>query len=591
MARFDNATGETTFDGGIEYAVAQELGKSDAIDVVAGQRVIGVLQLMKKPVDTVVDRAVGRDVCLRDGRITALVSGRLEKDASGYRATVELLDPAHSRVIASSTEMSPDISLVLPAFVRAARRLGGLFSERRAQIEGPVVIDEQVATSSQAALLLYNEAARAHKEWQVEKARDLLKRAVAEDPEFGSAWLGLASVLQQTGGSDADVQQSIRRALESADDAPEWERRYIRGASLCLNRDYEAAVPELEAVARLRPDFPRAARFLIDAYERLDRLDGVVAVRKAMADHRPADIAANYEAASTIVQLHQNTEEARPYVERLDELLTPDSSHLPSFYVAARWRRMLPAYEAWRSGNLARAQELVDREAAGIEQWPERERGVMHAAIGAFYMSLGRMRDAQRKMQDSGDPWNLMILAELQGDLPELRRQLLTFAPSRIGPQIAFRMAKAGLVEQVRPLLSTAGTVPEDVITEMGRAALDLADGRHERGMQRLRKVLAPSNAYLSGEYQNACDLLAHALIRVPRNDEAISVLEQCAAAAPRFFGTLNTGYWMKNRLYLADQYRAAGRLAQAVPIEQQLRQLLVYADADHPMILQLNAR
>ena len=41
----------------------------------------------------------------------------------------------------------------------------------------------------------------------------------------------------------------------------------------------------------------------------------------------------------------------------------------------------------------------------------------MQGAVGTVYMSLGRMRDAQHKMQDSADPWNVMILAELPDDL------------------------------------------------------------------------------------------------------------------------------------------------------------------------------
>lgn len=59
----------------------------------------------------------------------------------------------------------------------------------------------------------------------------------------------------------------------------------------------------------------------------------------------------------------------------------------------------------------------------------------------------------------------------------------------------------------------------------------------------------------------------------------------------PRFFGTFNTVPWMKNQLRLADEYRADGRIGDAQTIEQHLRRLLVYADADNPLVVRLNAR
>jgi hypothetical protein len=86
----------------------------------------------------------------------------------------------------------------------------------------------------------------------------------------------------------------------------------------------------------------------------------------------------------------------------------------------------------------------------------------------------------------------------------------------------------------------------------------------------------------------SGCELLATALVRLNRRAEAIAELERCATVLPRFFGNFNAGYWMKNQLRLADEYRAAGRPLDAERIEDRLRRLLVYADGDHPLVVRL---
>jgi hypothetical protein len=74
----------------------------------------------------------------------------------------------------------------------------------------------------------------------------------------------------------------------------------------------------------------------------------------------------------------------------------------------------------------------------------------------------------------------------------------------------------------------------------------------------------------------------------VNRRAESIAELERCVTIAPRFFGRFNAGYRMKNQMRLADEYRATGRPSDAERIEEQLRGLLVYADADHPLVVRL---
>lgn len=46
--------------------------------------------------------------------------------------------------------------------------------------------------------------------------------------------------------------------------------------------------------------------------------------------------------------------------------------------------------------------------------------------------------------------------------------------------------------------------------------------------------------------------------------------------------------YWLRNQFELAKSYRGAGRAEDALAVEGELRKLLAFADADHPILLEL---
>ncbi|MGH9804602.1 MAG: protein kinase domain-containing protein, partial [Candidatus Acidiferrales bacterium] len=92
IAQFENRTGEEVLSGALEYALERELSNSRFVNVVPRERIADALQLMKKPLDTTVDAQVGREVCLRDGGIRALLTGRVEKLDSSYLLSVALVN-------------------------------------------------------------------------------------------------------------------------------------------------------------------------------------------------------------------------------------------------------------------------------------------------------------------------------------------------------------------------------------------------------------------------------------------------------------------------------------------------------------------
>jgi hypothetical protein len=168
---------------------------------------------MKKPVETVVDRTIGREISLRDGRIKAMVTGRIEQTRDTFVLTTELVDPADGTVVASTTERATTAAAILQAAASEARRLGSLFSEHRARIRGASPV-QHLSTSSLEAFQLHNESVQVY--WgrgQAEEAEPINRRALAADPECAAAWMFRAFLLRYMKGPGAEARE---RATSSA---------------------------------------------------------------------------------------------------------------------------------------------------------------------------------------------------------------------------------------------------------------------------------------------------------------------------------------------------------------------------------------
>ena len=73
----------------------------------------------------------------------------------------------------------------------------------------------------------------------------------------------------------------------------------------------------------------------------------------------------------------------------------------------------------------------------------------------------------------------------------------------------------------------------------------------------------------------------------------AVRVLEQSSAARTLTWGKRGSVgmWWLRNQWRLAQLYRKLNRVDDAREIESELLALLAYADADHPMLLDLQQR
>src|SRR5207249_12084232 len=100
-----------------------ELSNSPFVNVVPRDRIDDVPRLMKTPIDTKVDARLGREICLRDGGIRALVTGRVEKVGPTYVITSQVVNPLNGAVMTSLTEEADGQAQLLQAVRRQAFRV------------------------------------------------------------------------------------------------------------------------------------------------------------------------------------------------------------------------------------------------------------------------------------------------------------------------------------------------------------------------------------------------------------------------------------------------------------------------------------
>jgi DNA-binding winged helix-turn-helix (wHTH) protein len=157
---FDNRSGEPLFDGALEYAMEAELGDSHFVKVVPRQRVEDALRLMRKPADSRIDSTLGREICLRDGEIEALIKGRIEKLGKSYMLGIEVLNPVTGARVASVLQEDVAETRVAVAVRHIADRVRAVLGEDPRLARRGNERLESVATPSLKALQLYSQANR-----------------------------------------------------------------------------------------------------------------------------------------------------------------------------------------------------------------------------------------------------------------------------------------------------------------------------------------------------------------------------------------------------------------------------------------------
>jgi serine/threonine-protein kinase len=619
IAAFENRTGEALFDGTLEFALERELSNSSFVRVVPRERVNDVLHLMLRPADTKVDAQLAREICLRDGGIRALITGRVEKVGTTYVLTTQIVDPQDGAVARSLTEEAASQGDLLPALRRQGLRVREALGEMLSTIRSSEAALERVTTPSLHALQLYSRAAAFllgdYTEWKDEPAEQLLRQAVSDDDRFASAYILLAYTLKHLGHPPDEVLSYASRAFQLATQTSDVERYFITGSYYGFLEGYSRTKEEREsnhrqaigayqALLRIKPDHYWGSGNLHAAYEASHQEPEATNALIHMAEIRPSSVFFQLQVGERLLSRGETSR--LPMIRRrLQALVPPDVARRSPRDAASV--QLFEAWDAWTRYDLKRVRRIADdllRAAAADDA----TRAVVTEPLQSIYIGLGRVSDYRR------------LVASL---LPPEERNGALLAPML--QEIA--LEKPGAIDVLRDFVTTnyrdLTNVPfdwplADALVVVGRLDDALAlnrfadrnvsdyaryviegfnatevEGRAEEGI----RVFGAANQLMSVGF--SLELLeATAVARAWKRHEqpqaGIAVLETALehkwAAVPMTRNN-TVAIWIQALDLLGDFYRETGRAKDAAAIDRQLSMLLTEADPDYPVLVRLKQR
>ena len=590
VGAFENRTDVAALDGTIGFAVERDLGTTPGISVVPRARVIDTLRLMKRPDAAVIDQATGLEVCLRDGGIRALLTGRVEKVGSRFALSANLFDATRRGqsvgAVRAEAESLDALLGAVHALADQVRTAIGEVPAASADAEAPL---EHATTTSLTALQLYSQAVQAGSAEQWAVSAQLANAAVAEDPSFASAHAWLARSLLAT-GKGAEARAALERAVTHAGGVSGRERMLILAMHEDAQRHRDEAIAAYEAYLRAYPDDIWALDSLVMLYGAAS--DKVARLKVRAAELRPRSFKANREAAVWLMAQRGDLARARPFVERARALLDVDPS--PTY---RDWVRFEPAFEDWLRGDLRGMAARLDRLLSADPQSPE---CAMFAA--GLYHGLGRLRAAEHALERvPASQWRQGLALNR-----DVERAWIAFHRQ----DSAAVSAWADALTQARPLpwpsfhavwmLRRMDRVDDAAAIGRARAAegpeldwvtgdLALGSGDVDTASTRIAGTW-PEMAAGNPVTLMAAETYAEALERQGKLENAITVLEDATRDRVRLYQAMRSSipHWLRVRARLAAGYRAAGRPADARRVEAELRGLLALADPEFVLLKQL---
>ncbi|HUL78372.1 MAG TPA: protein kinase [Vicinamibacteria bacterium] len=248
VADLDNRTGDPVFTGALEQAL--QIGLEGAPFVTAFDRAQAQRQAATLGSPGRLDEARARLVSTRLG-IKLVVAGSIEQRNARYALETRVADPLTSETLASARAGAATKGDVLKAVDAVAVRLREGLGDVKPQ--SPLGLGrETFTTASLQALSSYARGQELHQQGRSDEAAEQYRQAIAQDPDFGRAYAGLAVLLYNQGEVEKSATQ-FQKALALIDRMTERERYRTRGNYYILVHNHRKAIEEYQQLLERYP--------------------------------------------------------------------------------------------------------------------------------------------------------------------------------------------------------------------------------------------------------------------------------------------------------------------------------------------------
>jgi len=269
LADFDNKTGDTAFDETLKQALAAELAQSPFLNILSDQKVGDTLKMMGRQPGEHITKEMAREICQRSSS-TGMLTGSIGQVGSHYNLVLNAVNCTTGDLLATSQTEVNDKDHVLSGLDKLGTEIREKLGESLTtihQFDKPL---QQVTTTSLEALKAYTQGDALNDDTA---AIPYLKRALALDPNFASAWVSLG-VKYSNLGENGLSNDAFHKAFDLRDHVSDRERFRIEGDYyMYVLGDLDKASQTFELNSQA---YPREERPLISA--------GIVAITHGQYD-------------------------------------------------------------------------------------------------------------------------------------------------------------------------------------------------------------------------------------------------------------------------------------------------------------------
>jgi DNA-binding winged helix-turn-helix (wHTH) protein/tetratricopeptide (TPR) repeat protein len=253
LADFANTTGDKDFDYALNQGLQIELEQTPFLEILPRAAIQETLAQMHHKTEEALTPELAREVCERNNA-QAVLDGVISMFGDKYLLLVNATSCVSGKNVAGFKQLVASKSDVLHALDGAAGSLRKQLGESAASLERFQTPIAQATTSSLDALRAYTQALEASDRGDLAAEQALFRRAITLDPNFASAYRGLAVSYHSKQDYVQEV-AAIGKAYELRAETTERERL---GIEIDYNSygtgDWEAAIASLRMYNQIYPN-------------------------------------------------------------------------------------------------------------------------------------------------------------------------------------------------------------------------------------------------------------------------------------------------------------------------------------------------
>ncbi|MGA8939802.1 MAG: tetratricopeptide repeat protein [Acidobacteriaceae bacterium] len=268
LAQLENNTGDADFDHTLQRALQIDLEQTPFLNLVSQVSERETLAEMQQPADARLTLVLSREICERD-HAQVLLSGSIAKLGKVYSILLGAESCTNGEQLAGARVEATSKEAVLRALDIAVDRLRKRLGESAASLQRFQTPVAQVSTASLEALRDYSQAQESFYNGDEKTAQTLLEHAITLDPDFASAYAGLASSFYNR-GDFLQASAYYKKAFDLRARTTERERLNLETEYYAYGlQDYERAIRSLQMFLEIYPQSPNAWGTLCNLYTQL----------------------------------------------------------------------------------------------------------------------------------------------------------------------------------------------------------------------------------------------------------------------------------------------------------------------------------